>query len=107
MTEDGDAHRRGMDEGRTAERLDGHDRHFAMINGQLRSVADRMAEMVLQMQRLADADVARVQQATVVTQALQNATAKRWTPWARLATVIGAVTAIVATGVSIYLAARS
>lgn len=102
-----EARQRGIEEGRIQERLDGHDKHFTAINGQLRQIADRFGDMVLQVQRLADTDIARQQQAAVVTQALQNATAKRWAPWARVATVISAVTALVGVGVSIYLASRA
>lgn len=84
-----------------------------MINGQLGNIADRLGEMVLQIQRLGDQQASRTQRDAEVAQALREATsarlatqAARWSPWAKIMTVCGAAAGLIAAGLSIYLATR-
>jgi len=101
----------GVAAGKILERLDHHDRHFKTINGSIDRLADRLAEVALQVQRLADQAVSR--DATVLTTAaaLKDAEEARraqgeqkWSPVSRtitvilaLATVAGVIITIVAT----------
>jgi len=99
---------RGVETGGIISRLEGHDKHFAKINGSLDAVAEQLAALVLAVQRLGDQAVAR--DATVVTTALalkdandarrtadddhQRTTDRRWTPTARLITVVTVLVAL-------------
>jgi len=115
----GDEYLRGHAAGGIEERLAGHDRHFAAINGsleklvvqQVRSVA-QMHDLTLAIQRLADQAVAR--DATVITTAaaLEKAEAARrdrdsewWSPVTRVLAVIGGLAALAAI-VGVWLAQR-
>ena len=104
------AYDRGHTAGEIAERLAGHDRHFAAINGSLADVAREMHSLTLAVQRLGDQAVAR--DATVVTtaKALKEAedarrakTEQSWTPVARLLAVLGGLAALAAVA-GLYLA---
>jgi hypothetical protein len=113
VTDDG-AFDRGVVAGEIAQRLRDHDRHLNKINGSMDRVADELAGIRLQMQRMADAMAA--DRATVVTTASavekeRESTAqavekqritrrdqaeKRWSPFARFAVALGAVAAAAA-----------
>jgi hypothetical protein len=107
----------GVIAGRIDARLADHDRHLAKINGSMDRVADRLDALVtgshdllLAVQRLTDAAEADRQTVKVTAAALKEAeearrdqSETRWTPMARLITVIVAV-AVVA-GVIIAYAA--
>ncbi|MES2211022.1 MAG: hypothetical protein V4515_12720 [Chloroflexota bacterium] len=108
MADGGDAYDRGHVDGGIAERLAGHDRHFARINGSLEDVARALAALTLAVQRLGDQAIAR--DATVLTTAaaLKDADDARrdkseqsWSPWQKsiavlvaLASIIGVVLAV-------------
>lgn len=106
MTESDD-YKRGHDAGGIAERLDSHDRHFALINGSLADMVREMHAMTLALQRLADQAVAR--DATVVTtaaalkdaeEARRDRTEQGWAPWQKALAVIaglGVVAGLVVT----------
>jgi len=92
----------GMAAGKIAERLDHHDRHFTAINGSIERVAGHMAELVLELQRLADQAVARDATAVALAAALKEAEESRraqgeqkWSPVSRTITVILAVATVV------------
>lgn len=86
--------------GKIEERLASHDKHFEVINGSMKEVAENLAKLNLGIQRLIDSSAA--DRATVITtaQALKNADDARrdrgnakWTPWQRLAAGIAAIAA--------------
>lgn len=93
------AYDRGVIAGAIEARLQGHDRHFSDINGQLGRVADELAGLKLAVQLLASQAIAR--DATVVTtaaalkdadEARRNTAERSWSPWSRgLAILAGAV----------------
>jgi t-SNARE complex subunit (syntaxin) len=99
---------RGVAAGSVLSRLDSHDKQLARINGSMERVADKLAKlesldqaMLLAVQRLGDA--ASADRATVVTtaEALEKAeaarrdkTESRWSPMARLITVIVAIAVV-------------
>jgi hypothetical protein len=100
---------RGVAAGQVLARLDSHDQHLGKINGSMENVAEEMhklnranTELLLAIQRLADA--AAADRATVVTTAtaLEKAEAarreksvRRWTPVERLIGLVFAVVALV------------
>ena len=98
--------------GQIAERLAGHDRHFAAINGSLARLADLEAERVkgihdltLAVQRLGDQAEANAKTVITTAKALKDAEDARrsksdqtWTPWQRLLAILaglGTVTVII------------
>lgn len=98
---DPDAYRRGQADGARDERLDGHDRHFAAINGQLVEVALRLSELVLIAQRLGDQADANARTVVATAAALEKAAAARresaeqsWSPIQKVLAVILAAVAI-------------
>jgi hypothetical protein len=103
-----DAYDAGHLAGRIDARLADHDRHFAAINGSVARVGDELADMRVQLQRLADS--ADADRRTVVTTAAALKDAEdarravgsdRWSPWQRIAVIVGALTAIAATVVGL------
>lgn len=99
----------GVAAGRIDARLAGHDKHFADINGSIKELAGEMHQLVLAVQRLGDA--ANADRATAITtaaalkeaeEARRGKSETRWTPMARLITVI--VAAAVVAGVIIAYA---
>lgn len=95
------AYDQGHVAGEIAARLAAHDQHFAQINGSMGRLADEMHALVLGVQRLGDA--ADADRATVVTtasalekaeQARRDKTETRWSPMARLITVVVAVAVV-------------
>lgn len=100
-----DAYERGHIAGEIAARLQDHDRHFAAINGSIARFAAAQEQLVLQIQRLADAADADRVTAVKTAAALKEADEARreqadyrWSPLARLAAaaaVIATVTTIV------------
>ena len=106
MTEE---YERGKIQGRTDNRLDDHDVHFAKINGSVEGLRDEVAKLALAIQRLIDQGVANA--ATVVTtasalkdadQARRDKATQTWSPFAKTVTVLGVVIA----GLGLYLATR-
>ena len=98
-----DAYDRGHTAGGIAERLAGHDKHFAAINGHLGDLAEEMRGLRLAVQRLGDQAVAR--DATVVTtaaalrdaeEARRDKTEQAWSPVQRIYAALGAVAALAA-----------
>jgi DNA anti-recombination protein RmuC len=112
VTENGSAFDRGVAAGEIAQRLKEHDRHFAQINGSMERVADRLGEMAMQMQRMADAMSS--DRATVLTTAealekerasaaevlkkerdtQRDTTERRWSPLTRFGIAAGALAAL-------------
>ena len=98
---DTEAYDRGVAAGEIAQRLAGHDQHFATINGSMARLADEMHDLVLQVQRLGDA--AESDRSTVKTTALalkeaedarRDKSTQHWTPFQRGIAAIGAAAAI-------------
>jgi hypothetical protein len=103
---------RGVAAGQILERLAGHDRHFADINGHLATLAIEAHSQTLQLQRLADAAEADRQTTIKTAAALKEAeearrdqSTTRWTPFARLIAVLGAAGAAIST-ITYLLATR-
>lgn len=105
--EDGEAYRRGQAEGVVNERLDQHDRHFAAINGQLGSVAARMQDLVLSVQRLADQQASSIEQTRQVNTALREQSVRAWSPWAKAISVAGVLLTFVTILIMMYLGLRA
>lgn len=91
----------GVIAGRIEARLAQHDKHFADLNGSIRELAGEVHNVVLAVQRLGDA--AEADRATVIARAAALKEAEdtrraqsetRWTPMARLITVIVAVAVV-------------
>lgn len=108
----GDEFRRGRAQGQTDATLTEHSAHLARINGSMERVAGEIHELVLGVQRLADAADADRKTAISLAAALEKADAARrissethWSPMARTLTVIVAV-AVVAGVVIAWAALR-
>ena len=87
----------GVAAGEIAQRLREHDQHFAAINGSVGDVADKLGQLTLQMQRMADAMTAN--EATVIKTAAalkeaKEASERRWSPATRLSVIIGSLAAV-------------
>jgi hypothetical protein len=96
---------RGESAGRRDARLDGHDVHFAAINGQLAKFANEVHALTLSVQRLGDQLIADAATVLATAAALKDAESARrereaakreqkdraWSPWARLAAAVGAL----------------
>jgi hypothetical protein len=100
MTISDDDYERGHTAGITDGRLDGHDNHFAAINGQLADVAKQLARLTLAVQRLGDQATSRDATVIVTAAALKDADEARrqlattsWAPWAKVATAVGTLVA--------------
>jgi hypothetical protein len=105
---------RGETAGQIAERLAGHDRHFAAINGSLERIANEMHAMSLTQQALstaltnglrqiADQQTERDRTVLTTAKALKDAeearrdkTEQSWSPFQRLFAVLGALAAVAA-----------
>jgi hypothetical protein len=94
-------YKRGHDAGGIAERLDSHDRHFALINGSLADMVREIHGLALALQRLADQAVAR--DATVLTtaaalkeaeEARRDKTEQGWAPWQKALAVVAGLVAV-------------
>lgn len=97
------AYERGVTAGEIAARLAGHDRHFASINGSLAQIADEMHALNMGVQRLADQAEAAAKTVVTTASALKDAQEARrdkatqtWSPMAKLATVLGSLSALAA-----------
>lgn len=106
------AYDRGDAAGRIAQRLDGYDRHFMIINGSIADSAKAIHELSLQVQRLADQAVADAREREKTAAALEKSrremadaveseraaraerSATAWTPLARIMTVLAALATI-------------
>lgn len=124
--ESADYHR-GVAAGGIEARLADHDRHFALINGNLIRVAENSADqtralnaLTLAVQRLADQAEADARTAVATAKALKEANEARrseaetrraaseqtWTPWQRLIAVVGglvSVTILIGVGAALLL----
>lgn len=110
---------RGVAAGEISQRLREHDQHLNKINGSMNDVArrlehvdERLGEMKMQLQRMADAMTAdkttvavtadavereRISTATAVEKertTLRDSAEKRWSPLARLSVIIGIAAAL-------------
>jgi hypothetical protein len=101
MAEEISDYDRGHAAGGIAERLAGHDKHFASINGSLEKIATELHAFGLAMQRMADQAEAREATAVATAKALKEAEQARrarsdrsWSPWARLLAVGGTLAAV-------------
>jgi hypothetical protein len=110
MADEPSEYERGVAAGQVLSRLDSHDQHLSKINGSMTDVASELKalntanqDLLLAVQRLADA--ANADRATVITTAaaLEKAEAARrtknethWTPFARMIAVIMAAAALLA-----------
>lgn len=93
---------RGLETGAIHERLAGHDSHFAAINGHLATIALKIAELNLNVQRLFDQAAARDAAAVTTANALKEANAarqalsdQRWSPWQKLFATVAGLAALV------------
>jgi methyl-accepting chemotaxis protein len=93
----GESYERGVTAGQIAQRLKEHDQHLDKINGSMGDVADKLGQLTLQMQRMADAlDADR---ATVITTAkalkdAKEASEQRWSPLTRFGIAVGTLTGL-------------
>lgn len=94
-------HEAGEIAGKIDARLAGHDRHFLDINGSIAKVGAELHVINLTVQRLADQAIARDATAIALAAALKEASEKRWSPFARLWLVVGAVAAVA--GIAAFL----
>lgn len=92
---------RGHVAGGIDARLATHDRHFAAINGSVDRMGTELAGVKLALQRLADAADADRRTVVSTAQALKEAEdtrraagSDRWSPWQKLAVLIGALSAL-------------
>lgn len=97
-----DAFNRGKDAGKVDQRLEGHDVHFATINGSIARLADNVSALVLVVQRLADKFDASEVRVVATAAALKEADVARrdkadqsWSPLARWSAAIAIVTALI------------
>ena len=104
----GSGYNSGVIAGRIAERLDGHDTHFADINGSIKDLIGEVHGLRLDVQQLGLQAIAR--DATVVTtaaalkdadQARRDSAVQRWSPMAKALAVIGVLAAVAGVVVAI------
>ena len=67
-----EAYDRGDAAGRVAQRLDGYDRHFQVINGSIEASARSLHELAMQVQRLADQAVADAREREKTAEAVEK-----------------------------------
>jgi hypothetical protein len=91
------AYDRGHLAGEIAARLTNHDKHFSTINGSLERIAQELTVLRLAVQQQNDRSVADRDTAVALAQALREASARSWSPWAKFFTILGVVVMIVAT----------
>lgn len=107
-----EAREQGYAAGKIDERLEGHDRHFALINGSLEKVATNLAIQTLAIQSLVDQ--AKASEATVLAtakalkeadEARRNKSDSSWTPVQRLIAVVGGLAVVIGAtlGIATYL----
>jgi hypothetical protein len=101
VTDNGSDYDRGHAAGEISERLREHDHHFMRINGSMEKVATRLGDLILQVQRLADAAEADRQTVVTTAAALKDADAARrdssetrWSPLMRLGIATGVLAAL-------------
>lgn len=120
MAEPDGEYDRGHKAGGIDERLAGHDRHFAAINGSIGKLAEELHLMVLAVQRLGDQAVAdaktRISTAEAVEKARKEAASaleservvrreradQSWSPWAKTLALLGGLATLVSL-VAIFL----
>lgn len=91
------AYDRGHVAGEIAARLTNHDKHFEMINGSLTDIAKRLGEFRLSLQKQNDLREADQAMAVALATALKEMSDKSWSPWAKAFTVLGIVSLLVTT----------
>ena len=117
-----EAYDRGDAAGRTAQRLDGYDRHFQIINGSIADSARTLHELAMQVQRLADQAVADAKEREKTAEAVEKSrreaasaleseravradrSSTAWTPLARTVTILAGVGALL--GIIAWFASR-
>lgn len=99
----------GVAAGRIAERLDGHDVHFADINGSIKDLTAETHGMRLDLQGLRDAADADRATVLVTAEALEkqerarrDQSESRWSPAARVIAVVGVIATLAAAAAVIY-----
>lgn len=102
-----DEFERGKVQGRTDNRLDDHDDHFAKLNGSVVVLGAKVEELTLAIQRLIDQGTANAATVLTTAAALKDAEAARrdrteqsWSPFAKVITVL----AVVIAAAGLYLA---
>jgi hypothetical protein len=101
-----DEYARGRAEGEIREKLASHDRRLDAINGQLGTVAGRLTDLVLMVQRVADQTTASGETQRIVQQAVTARAQQAWAPWQRTLAVLGGLGVLVGAVVSIVVLAR-
>jgi hypothetical protein len=109
-----EAYDRGDAAGRIAQRLDGYDQHFRIINGSIDRSATAITELSMQVQRLADQAVADAKERVTTAEAVEKArrdaasaleseravradrSKQAWTPFERILAVLGGLAALAA-----------
>lgn len=109
----------GVEAGKILQRLEGHDKHFARINGSIEHVASRLASMELLLQQIIDRADARAasskadleaRDATVISvasalektdEARRTTSDQKWTPVQRFLAVGGFLLAVAVAVVTI------
>lgn len=105
-----EAYKRGRAEGEIAVRLDGHDRHFASINGSLEEISKAMQATTLALQGINNQMEAREVIATATTAALKAAednrvrqAEQRWAPVTKVFAVVAAASTMVSLVTTLFL----
>jgi len=119
------AYDRGHLAGEIAARLDGHDKHFTDINGQIKRLITEVHDLVLAVQRLADQGIAdaktRVSTAEAVEKARMEAAAtletervirrdrseSAWSPVAKVIAVVGVVLGAITTMIGLIIGIKA
>lgn len=110
MTIEETLYERGVRDGQVDARLRDHDLRFEKINGSMDRLAVGMESLTLVVQRLGDQAISR--DATVLTtaaalkdaeEARRDKSDSKWSPFARTATLSGALTGVVGAFLTFYL----
>jgi hypothetical protein len=102
---------RGETAGNISARLADHDRHFEAINGSIRKLANGVEELNLSVQRIFDVIQSNEKKIIATADALKEAEEARrdnielrWSPFAKIMTVVGSVLALFSLGLGVYIA---
>ena len=95
--------------GHTAARMSNYDRHFERLNGSMDRNAAAIESLTLAVQQLRDQHEADARTRVSTAQALKEAaealsarSERRWSPVARISTVIGALVGLVGVFLAVY-----
>lgn len=104
---------KGVEAGKVLQRLDGHDMHFARINGSLERVGDELHGLKLEVQRLSDQAKADAKTLIITAVALKDADQARrdaeqdkWTPVQKAIAVVGVLAVVAGVVVAVIFGAR-